>query len=155
SLSETKTVVTSRLLQRSGILNSVSVRQGQARITTTNDLYDPLTGGALLASSDNAFGAPIYTYTVPARWTYPRMGAAYQDVGLRVDLANSNYNSNKTVLSKKIPPNTIPACPDASGSTPVAPCLSIGAELGFPTPSGGIHLTLVRSTDVEMDFAVD
>jgi hypothetical protein len=151
SLTETKTVVTSRVVHQAGILDSVSVRQGAAQITTRNDLYDPLTGGALLSQADNLFGNPIFSYDMPTRWSYPRMGPAYTDVGRSIDLTSGTLDSQATRLA--VPAASIGSCPDSQQqSAQAAPaatqhCLPLGTELAVPTADGGIHLTLLKNDD--------
>jgi hypothetical protein len=139
SLSETRTVVTSLVTHRAGILDSVSVRRGSARIATRNERYDPLTGAVLLSASENAYGDDVYTYSMPAYWTYARMGASYEDIGRSIDLAGGTLDATGTRLTVTAP---IDIC------TPLPPqqvprCLPIGTELAVASASGGARLTLL------------
>jgi hypothetical protein len=149
SLTETKTVVTSRVVHQSGIIDSVSVRQGSARVTTKNDYYDPLTGGAILSEVDNTYGKSVFSYNVPGRWSYPRMGAAYLDVGRSIDLTSGTFDASKLRLT--VPAAFISPCPDptqqnAQGAIPgTQQCLPVGSELAVPSSGGGIHITLLGS----------
>ena len=156
SLSETKTVVTSRVVHQAGVVDSASVREGAARIVTKNDSFDPLSGAALLTESDTAYGHPVYGYQMPARWTYPRMGPAYQDVGRVFDLPPGLYDAQRKTLTVTPPTPTI--CPDAPplpGSGPTG-CLPVGSELAAATANGGLRLTLTRSDPATGTvFAVD
>ena len=78
SLTEAKTVVTSRYIHRAGILDSSTVRERSGRSTTKNLLFDSIDGGAVLSGTDTPYGGAVYNYAVPARWTQNRMGAAYR-----------------------------------------------------------------------------
>jgi hypothetical protein len=159
SLSETKTVVTSRVVHQAGVVDSVSVREGAARIVTTNDFFDPLSGAALLTESDTAYGHPVYGYQMPARWTYPRMGPAYQDVGRVFNLPPGKYDAlhkTLTVLPPTVTPLTVcPDAPPAPGDGPTT-CLPVGSELAAATANGGLRLTLAKSdSTIGTVFAFD
>jgi hypothetical protein len=138
SLSETKTIVTNRSIHRAGILDSVNVRERSARVTTSNLNYDLLSGGASLTSSDNAYGNLVYHYNAPARWIYPRMGAAYDHVGRIVDLVGSGVNGRRI----SPPLGRVTLCEE--GPPPYSPkCLPLGSELSIANAStGGVRLTL-------------
>lgn len=138
SLSETKTVVTSRVVHRAGILESVNLREGSARITTRTDRFDPLTGSALLSISDNAYGKPVYSYSMPARWSNSRMGAGYLEVGRKFDLTGGVLDGTKTRLRGAV---AIPVCTDRPSQQP--DCLPLGTELATTSANGGARLTFL------------
>ena len=139
SLSETKTVVTNRSIHRAGILDSVSVRERSARVTTANLQYDSISGSALLTSSDNAYGNPIYRYEMPARWIYARMGAAYDHVGRVIELKGS-----RGVGQQISPPIGALIICNERPAPYSQQCLPLGTEFAIPGANGGIKLTLTR-----------
>jgi hypothetical protein len=98
-----------------------------------------------LSESDNAYGNPIYSYQMPARWTYPRMGPAYEDVGRVVDLSSGSFDSQKKTLT--VPATAISACPEPPQAGPQGTqrCLPLGSELGANSSNGGLHLTLLNT----------
>jgi len=42
-----------------------------------------MTGEPLLTTVNNSFDNPIYNYNIPARYAYERMGAAYENLGMK------------------------------------------------------------------------
>ncbi len=81
--SKTRTAVVNKIIRKSGILIKTDAYDGQSHITTTNDVFDPLTGEPLLTSVNNSFDDKIYNYNIPARMSYDRMGAAYENWGMQ------------------------------------------------------------------------
>jgi hypothetical protein len=158
SLSETRTVVTSRVVHQAGIVDSIAVREGAARITTRNDGYDPLSGTSLLSESDNPYGHPVYAYQMPARWTYSRMGPAYQDVGRVFDLSSGVFDAQRKTLTVR-GASAVSACPDTPPRRPggaVTVCLPVDSEFAAMSGNGGLHLTLLGSDPATgAVFAVD
>lgn len=139
SLSEAKTVVTSRMIHRAGILDSLTVRERSAKYVTKNLLYDPLLGSAVISATDNAYGDPVYNYQEPAAWRYARMGAAYEEAGQSIDLTDASAIDDTHVS----PPASLNACENVP--TPGAPpCLSLGSEVTVDVAGGGRKLTLLR-----------
>ena len=86
----TKTAVTNKVIRKKGILKQVKVRDGSSEIVTENKLFDPLTGGALLTTVHNEYNDIVYNYSLPARWTYDGMGAAYKNLGMRFTASGIN-----------------------------------------------------------------
>lgn len=137
SLAETKTAVSSRVVHRAGLLERVVLREGASRIETAHRSFDALTGGALLSTTVNSYGDPVYDYQQPARWSYPRMGPAYDDVGRIVPLAGAQVREQ---LHVTVPGAAFAVCPE-SGARP-AGCLPLGTELAVDGSGGGARLTL-------------
>jgi hypothetical protein len=154
SLAETKTAVTSRYIHRSGILESVDLRERSAHVTTSNLDYDPLSGGPLLTSTDNAYGKPVYHYQMPARWIYSRMGAAYDLIGRTLDLrGNGTDPTNRYIYP---PLGQLQVCTDPPAPN-APPCLPLGTELSAPDSaaapsSGGATLTLMTDSNAHPVF---
>jgi hypothetical protein len=72
---------TVKLIQRFGIVDKVKKTENGSSITTTNLLWDGLTGNVLLTSTQNEFNDPVYSFSYPAHWRYSGMGPAYTNIG--------------------------------------------------------------------------
>ncbi len=81
--SRTRTAVTNKIIRRSGILIRTDAYDGQSHITTSNKVFDPINGEPLLTTVNNSFDDQIYNYNIPARYAYDRMGAAYENWGMK------------------------------------------------------------------------
>ncbi len=90
-----RTIVTNKIVHKTGILEKViTTREGSA-ITTENLLFDSETGNPLLTSiTTNYHNAntpelnKIYNYQYPGHWSYEGMGGAYQNIGAIITEAN-------------------------------------------------------------------
>lgn len=82
SESQLKTVVTNKVIYKSGILESVEAYDGGSLVKTQNLKWDKLTGAVVLTEVNNDFDDPLYAYSIPAYTQYQGMGAAYQNVGV-------------------------------------------------------------------------
>jgi hypothetical protein len=72
-----KTVVTHKIIHRSGILTKVIAKTDQSTITTENLAFDPNTGQPLLTSVIDQYETPVYNLSYPAHWYYQNMGPSY------------------------------------------------------------------------------
>ena len=81
--SRSRMAVTNKVIRKKGILKEVDAYDGQAHIITRNEVFDPLTGEALLTTVNNSFDNSIYSLSIPARYSYEGMGAAYENWGMR------------------------------------------------------------------------
>lgn len=73
---DVKSVATTKIIYKTGILETTKAYNNGSVITTTNLQYDPYTGQPLLTSVTNEFEQPVYHYNMPAYWYYPNMGSA-------------------------------------------------------------------------------
>lgn len=76
-----RAITTVKMVHRFGILDKVKKTENGSSITTTNLLWDGLTGNVLLTSTQNEFDDPVYSFAYPAHWEYPGMGPAYTNIG--------------------------------------------------------------------------
>ena len=76
-----RTVVTNKVIYRTGILQSVTTTTDQSKITQTNLAYDPETGEPLLTSVTNEFDDNVYNASIPAYWEYGNMDGEYLNQG--------------------------------------------------------------------------
>lgn len=75
---------TIKIVQRYGILEKVRKTDNGSTLTTENMLWDEETGEVLLTKTQNEFEDPVYSFTYPAYWGYPRMGPAYKNEALEL-----------------------------------------------------------------------
>ncbi len=80
-----KSVVTNKIVQKTGILETIRVSKEGSVVETQNLNFDPATGQAVLASVQNNFEAPVYSYNFPSHWYYDGMEGAYQTQGFVVN----------------------------------------------------------------------
>ena len=76
---DVKSVATTKVIYKTGILKSTKAYNNGSVITTTNLQYDPYTGQPLLTTVTNEFEQPVYHYNMPAYWYYPNMGNAAEN----------------------------------------------------------------------------
>lgn len=72
---DVKSVATTKIIYKTGIIKSTKTYNNGSIITTTNLQYDPYTGQPLLTTVTNEFEQPVYHYNMPAYWYYPNMGS--------------------------------------------------------------------------------
>lgn len=74
-------MVTTKIVQRYGILESVEKMDHGVVARTENVIFDSETGGVLLSKTNNEYNNDIYSLKYPAYWAYEKMGPAYMHVG--------------------------------------------------------------------------
>lgn len=77
-----RSVVDTKVVNKYGILETTTAKENGASITTKNLAWDSKTGQVLLTQTENEFHDPIYNFTYPGHWAYPRMGLAAENEGL-------------------------------------------------------------------------
>lgn len=75
-----KSGVTSKHFNRKGILESVIVTDNLSKVTTSNEVYDKVTGNVLLTKVLNDFNDPVYQMSMPSHWAYNGLGPAYKNI---------------------------------------------------------------------------
>jgi hypothetical protein len=98
-----RSLVTTKVVNRTAILEETIARDNGAEISTKNLAWDAKTGEVILTSLQNEFHDPIYTFNYPAHWAYTRMGLASKTEGMRFKesyfYANtSNFNDGDELL---------------------------------------------------------
>ncbi|OFY66097.1 MAG: hypothetical protein A3H98_11885 [Bacteroidetes bacterium RIFCSPLOWO2_02_FULL_36_8] len=81
-----RSVVATKVINRYGLIDSVAAYDLGSRVVTKNLLYDEETGEVLLTETKNQFDDPVYSFTYPAHWGYDRMGPAYKNAGLTINI---------------------------------------------------------------------
>ena len=103
----TRTAATNKIIRRSGILIQVDNYDGLSHLTTSNKVFDPLTGEPVLTTVNNSFDKPIYSFQSPARFDYASMGAAYENWGMRFKIDDKDISkTGDFYTAKKIPQST-------------------------------------------------
>lgn len=90
-----RSVATTKIIQRYGILDSVIHEEKGSRVSTKNMLYDSETGDVLLTRTQNEFNDPVYNFSYPSHWAYDGMGEAYKNI-------NAVFNGLKIKAGKII-----------------------------------------------------
>ena len=75
-----RSVATTKIIQRYGILDSAIQIDKGSRISTHDLLYDSETGDVLLTRTQNEFNDPVFNFTYPSHWAYDGMGLAYKNI---------------------------------------------------------------------------
>jgi hypothetical protein len=79
-----RSAVTTKVINRFGLLDSTVAKDLGSRVVTKNKLYDSETGEVLLTETINQHDDPVFAFTYPAHWGYDRMGLAYKNAGLNL-----------------------------------------------------------------------
>lgn len=77
-----RSVVTTKVINRYGILEETIAHDLGSTVSTKNKLFDAETGEVLLTETVNQFDDPVFALTYPAHWGYDRMGPAYKNIGI-------------------------------------------------------------------------
>ena len=100
--SSLETSVSNKVISRKGIMSKAIAYDGQSRVETENRLYDQMTGSPVLTVVNNNFDDPIYSYNIPARFTYESTGPAYENIGYAFSaniVTGCNQSGNEYTIS--------------------------------------------------------
>lgn len=111
---EFRSAVVTKVIQQYGILKSIESFNEGAVTKVSNEVFDPLTGQAVVTSVNNEFKDKIYNTTYPAYWGYKGMGPAYANTGFEGSIDTVKIDKYQGVI------NTSPE---------LTPALRIGDEL--------------------------
>lgn len=84
-----KSVVTTKVINRYGILDEVISYRDGAKVSTKNLAFDSETGAPLLTQTSNEFKDDYYNFSYPAHWIYDGMGQAYKNIGYEKNISVS------------------------------------------------------------------
>ncbi|MBX7225313.1 MAG: hypothetical protein K1X55_04735 [Chitinophagales bacterium] len=108
------TMVTNKVIMRSGLLKEVTAKENGAMVVTRNEAYDELTGQPVLVSTTKTLAATssndekTYKYDILGHWVYEGMDGAYKnmqhEVLPKID-ASGARTSPTTVTLNDIPLN--------------------------------------------------
>lgn len=80
-----RSVATTKVIQRYGILDSVVHSENGSIVSTKNILFDSETGDVVLTRTQNEFNDPIYNFSYPTHWAYGALGEAYKNINVVFD----------------------------------------------------------------------
>lgn len=99
SLIKYKSIVTMKVINRTGILASAEIYDGQAYNKKENLVYDSQTGEPVYTKVKNEFSDDVYSMSYPAHLYYGRMDGAYKTHNALVKL--SDWSITPTLNSAK------------------------------------------------------
>jgi hypothetical protein len=76
-----KGITTTKVVYRSGLIDSTTTFDNGLAISAKNILYDAITGDVVVTATQNEYNEPYYTTRMPAYWFYSGMGGAYANAG--------------------------------------------------------------------------
>jgi len=85
-----RSAVTTKVVQRFGLLNKTTAKDLGSTVETNNMAYDSESGEVLLTQTTTDYNDKIYTLNYPAYWFYDGMGPAYKNTGLTINSATFN-----------------------------------------------------------------
>ncbi len=88
---EFKSVVTTKVINRYGVLEKTTAMDNGQSIVTENLAWDKETGEVLLTKVDNEFHDPIWSFNYPGYWVYDEMALAYNNEG-KIFKARPDYS---------------------------------------------------------------
>lgn len=92
-----RSVVTMKVIYRTGILTEVETIDDGARSTARNLMFDAETGAPLLTEVINEFERPVYTYNFAAHWSYEGMQGAYKNQGVKFGNQTTDASGQLTI----------------------------------------------------------
>jgi hypothetical protein len=110
SHTQLRTAVANKVIFKTGILESTEAYDGGSRMVTRNAKWDKLTGVPALTVTNNNFDNDVFNYTVLAHRQYEGMGAAYQNVGLTLEMSSvvqDPYNKELYDFFTSLPEGTL------------------------------------------------
>lgn len=89
-------VVTTKVVNRYGILKSVKSYNEGAEFVLTNKYYDPITGNPVVQVKKDKFGDDLYETTIPAYWTNTDLEPSYMDFPMAGTAGSVGFPSELT-----------------------------------------------------------
>lgn len=83
-----RSAVTSKVINRYGLLDEVETHDLGKSDVVKNILYDAESGNVILTQAINEYNDPIYSFNYPAYFAYDGMGPAYKNSGTIVQTSN-------------------------------------------------------------------
>lgn len=162
STTQLRTIVTNKVIFKSGILESIEAFDGGSIVKTQNWKWDKQTGATVLTRVNNNFDESVYSHTIPAYTQYKGMGAAYRNIGLTFGIMNlikteykeTLYNFSATTEDENLFPGDeiLLFNPIGTFKNPIAKVVYMGNENGskifhsdIALPLPGYKAMIVRS----------
>ncbi len=132
---KTGTVVTNKIVNKTGILSKTIVKERGSEVETENLVFDQYTGQPLLTTITNNFEDKVYSYSILAHDKYDNMGPAYKNIG---------FNTQGTTLGLLV--NGIQHVSFDDGSGIVQGDQLIATPLVWVTPPNSVPTLIVDIT---------
>lgn len=87
-----RTAVTTKVINRTGILKEVIAFDLGSRVTTKNMAWEASTGSVLLTETINEFDDKYYSFNYPAYWYYNQLGHAADNIDIKGKLIGYSGN---------------------------------------------------------------
>ncbi len=144
-----RSAVTTKVINRSGILEQTIAHDLGATVSTKNMMLDAETGEVLLTQTINQFDDNLYSLSYPAHWAYDRMGPAYKNMNVEVspDLIASSpekYFANGDEVQVYVKSDNGKAFESKAWITQVKPLKAININ-GLAVDLTGKTLKVIRS----------
>ncbi|HKC68636.1 MAG TPA: hypothetical protein VKG26_10420, partial [Bacteroidia bacterium] len=133
-----RTAVTTKVINRYGILDQVVAYQNGSTVSTQNELWDGETGEVLLTKANNEYDDTTFSMTYPAHWAYQGMSPAYIN-----DLLTYTYTGTALTGSIQSDLNTYFAPGDV--------VIITGTSSGHTTPSQAV-VSQIGTNNVIIDY---
>lgn len=96
SMTRVRTIVSNKVIHRSGIVKKISRYNQGSHTVTNNKLFDAQTGRPLLTTTNNNYDDSVYNYKIPGHIAYENMGAAYRNIGMSINTPLNDAGGNDT-----------------------------------------------------------
>ncbi|MEL6133813.1 MAG: hypothetical protein AAFR59_10665, partial [Bacteroidota bacterium] len=93
-----RSLVLTKLVNQTGIMDSIVVIDNGARVSTKHLAYDAQTGQPLISQVTNEYRDPLYSMSMPAHWTYDGMGQAFKNQGVTIVAPSLSTNLSFDML---------------------------------------------------------
>lgn len=94
-------MVTTKVVQKYGIVKSVITKDKGATVKLTNDLFDANTGQVLLTSVETEHNDKEHNLKTPAYWAYKGMGPSFQNIHYEQSISSSNGPATASIVNEK------------------------------------------------------
>lgn len=92
-------LVSTKLIQRYGIIESIETYDKGAIVKAEHTVFDPQTGQPLITTVNTEYGDREHTIKYPAYWAYRNMGMAYENILMEETVGNSVIRDHKVYLN--------------------------------------------------------
>lgn len=93
--------VTTKVVQKYGIVKSVITTDKGATVKLSNDLFDANTGQVLLTTVNTEHNDKEYNLNTPAYWAYKGMGPSFQNIHYEQNISSTNGPSTASIVNEK------------------------------------------------------
>lgn len=147
---KTGTVVTNKIVNKTGIMQSTTATQRGSTVKTENLVFDDMTGQPLLTSVTNDYGDKVYNYSILATEQYEGTRGSYQNIGFNA------IGSSLTALSNGIQHISLANAADGNTFYPGDVLIAVPVTALFADDASRAKLTCVFSRkNATNDFSIE